>query len=248
MVLSIHQSNKEILNLFDKVILMKEGYTVFFGTPTEMLSFYETKGLKCPTDFNPGDFVLDILFETPTSKLLEFYEKANKPSSSQNSSNEENLNKKDIMIKRETNPLLHQLLILLQRNLLYSLRHPETMTNMIVVPIFLSLLWGWLFYDVINSPHIRDFLAFVFMITTSSWGFLTPTMGGLYEMSEVYLKESKGTSLWKQSLSDCMYFSHAYQRFYLHDIGTNSSLLFGRNAWRSILYNVANLLFVYLSL
>lgn len=59
-LMTIHQPRSNILNLFDKILLLSQGQVDFFGKPQDALEHFESLGYECPTMENPADFVLDI--------------------------------------------------------------------------------------------------------------------------------------------------------------------------------------------
>lgn len=59
-ILTIHQPKAKIFEMFDKVFLLAQGKTVFFGSPKQALRFFGDNDLQCPALTNPADFFLDI--------------------------------------------------------------------------------------------------------------------------------------------------------------------------------------------
>ncbi|KAF7804068.1 ABC transporter G family member 15-like [Senna tora] len=57
-VCSIHQPSSEIYNLFDDILLLSSGETVYFGEATMALKFFADAGFPCPTKRNPSDHFL----------------------------------------------------------------------------------------------------------------------------------------------------------------------------------------------
>jgi ABC-type multidrug transport system ATPase subunit len=55
-IMSIHQPRSSILGLFDRILLLSQGKTIFFGTMKEILEHFEINGFKCGDDENPADF------------------------------------------------------------------------------------------------------------------------------------------------------------------------------------------------
>ncbi len=65
---SIHQPSSQLFLLFDKIMLLAAGRTIFFGTAAEAESFFESHGEPTPNNWNPSDHFLEVLarsdFET----------------------------------------------------------------------------------------------------------------------------------------------------------------------------------------
>ncbi|KAK4272510.1 hypothetical protein QN277_021061 [Acacia crassicarpa] len=57
-VCSIHQPSNEIFNLFDDLLLLSSGETVYFGEAKMALKFFADAGFPCPTRRNPSDHFL----------------------------------------------------------------------------------------------------------------------------------------------------------------------------------------------
>ncbi|XP_054801210.1 ABC transporter G family member 15-like isoform X2 [Prosopis cineraria] len=57
-VCSIHQPSSEIFNLFDDLLLLSSGETVYFGETKMALKFFADAGFPCPTRRNPSDHFL----------------------------------------------------------------------------------------------------------------------------------------------------------------------------------------------
>ncbi|KAF7819041.1 ABC transporter G family member 15-like [Senna tora] len=70
-VCSIHQPSSEIFHLFDDLLLLSGGETVYFGEAKMALEFFANAGFPCPTRRNPSDHFLlciNVDFELiPTS-------------------------------------------------------------------------------------------------------------------------------------------------------------------------------------
>lgn len=60
-LMTIHQPRTDILNLFDKIILLSSGRVVFFGTVPDAIQHFASLGHPCPSMVNPSDFFLDNL-------------------------------------------------------------------------------------------------------------------------------------------------------------------------------------------
>ncbi|XP_054778462.1 ABC transporter G family member 15-like isoform X2 [Prosopis cineraria] len=55
---SIHQPSNEIFHLFDDLLLLSGGETVYFGEAKMALEFFANAGFPCPTRRNPSDHFL----------------------------------------------------------------------------------------------------------------------------------------------------------------------------------------------
>ena len=60
-VCTIHQPQKKIFELFDNLILMKQGSIVYQGACQKALVFARHFGKECPPEMNPADFLVDAI-------------------------------------------------------------------------------------------------------------------------------------------------------------------------------------------
>lgn len=60
-VFTIHQPSVEVLSLFDRLLLLGRGKTVYFGNNAEMLDYFTSIGYKCPTWENPANYLMDTI-------------------------------------------------------------------------------------------------------------------------------------------------------------------------------------------
>ncbi|KAM3932499.1 ATP-binding cassette sub-family G member 8 [Leptodactylus fuscus] len=59
-LLSIHQPRSDIFQLFDLVLLLSSGSTIYSGTAKDMVQYFSSIGFPCPRYSNPADFYVDI--------------------------------------------------------------------------------------------------------------------------------------------------------------------------------------------
>jgi len=68
----IHQPRSSIFKMFDDLLLLSVGQTIYFGKANEAAAYFRTSaGLNCPALFNPSDFYLDMLSPDFRSKAKE---------------------------------------------------------------------------------------------------------------------------------------------------------------------------------
>jgi len=68
-VCTIHQPRSDIFNLFDSLLLLGNGETVYFGPANKATAYFADAGFPCPQYSNPADHFLDII--TPDSSTPE---------------------------------------------------------------------------------------------------------------------------------------------------------------------------------
>lgn len=75
-VLTIHQPRTNIFNMFDRLILLVSGRLVYFGEACAAISYFGKLGLTMPSNYNPADFLIDILSVTESEDELSEEERA----------------------------------------------------------------------------------------------------------------------------------------------------------------------------
>ncbi|XP_077998523.1 uncharacterized protein LOC144451525 [Glandiceps talaboti] len=58
-ITSIHQPSSQLFHLFDKVMLLQDGETAYFGKVDSMIDYFDNIGLHCAAHYNPADFVME---------------------------------------------------------------------------------------------------------------------------------------------------------------------------------------------
>ena len=65
---TIHQPSAPLFFLFDRVIVLSEGYCIYNGTPQEVKNYFDSLGLKISRYSNPAD-KLSIIASEPRRVL-----------------------------------------------------------------------------------------------------------------------------------------------------------------------------------
>jgi ABC-type multidrug transport system ATPase subunit len=60
-IATIHQPSSETYSLFDKLMLLANGNTMYFGERADALAYFEGHGFALPFAQNPADYYLDII-------------------------------------------------------------------------------------------------------------------------------------------------------------------------------------------
>lgn len=60
-MLTIHQPNTRILELFDHILLLGNGSMLFFGTVQESLEYFTNLGFMIPSNYTPTDIYLQLI-------------------------------------------------------------------------------------------------------------------------------------------------------------------------------------------
>lgn len=60
-VVAIHQPRSSIFAKFSDLILLSEGGVVYNGPADKAVDFFEDAGHKCPPNYNPAEFLADLI-------------------------------------------------------------------------------------------------------------------------------------------------------------------------------------------
>ncbi|RYH28692.1 ATP-binding cassette domain-containing protein [archaeon] len=66
----IHQPRSSIYNMFDRLLLLSEGRTMYYGEACLAVKYFTGIGFTCPEHFNPADYFLDLLSPDHRSQEL----------------------------------------------------------------------------------------------------------------------------------------------------------------------------------
>ena len=70
-ITTIHQPRSSIFKMFDILLLLSEGNTMYYGPAKDAVHFFSDAKFKCPMNFNPADFFLDVVSMDFRSKEAE---------------------------------------------------------------------------------------------------------------------------------------------------------------------------------
>ncbi len=150
-IFSIHQPRYSIFKLFDTVLLLSSGSTVYLGSSNDILPYFAFHGFKCEEHDNPADFALDVIIECNnlSSTVLETaYAESIMYSNYENlitKENETNDRFFDEIISRSRFDELYYVCIRTLRN---TIRDPAMATAQIIVATLLALLTGLVFNKI----------------------------------------------------------------------------------------------------
>jgi ABC-type multidrug transport system ATPase subunit/ABC-type multidrug transport system permease subunit len=70
-ITTIHQPRSSIFKMFDLLLLLSEGKTMYYGSAKSAVEFFTRSCFECPVNFNPADFFLDVVSMDYRSKEAE---------------------------------------------------------------------------------------------------------------------------------------------------------------------------------
>ncbi|KUF92061.1 hypothetical protein AM588_10006646 [Phytophthora nicotianae] len=59
-VIALLQPTPEVVEMFDDILMINEGYMVYHGPRTEILEYFEDHGFTCPPRVDPADFLIEV--------------------------------------------------------------------------------------------------------------------------------------------------------------------------------------------
>eukprot|EP01119_Soliformovum_irregulare_P020712 TRINITY_DN675_c0_g1_i1.p1 TRINITY_DN675_c0_g1~~TRINITY_DN675_c0_g1_i1.p1 ORF type:complete len:842 (+),score=177.45 TRINITY_DN675_c0_g1_i1:111-2636(+) len=153
-IVSIHQPRSNIFSMFDNVLLLAEGKQVYFGSAMEILPHFAALGHPCPVNYNPADFLIDLVSMSNRDTILKLVSEY--PASDQATSTQLNINNSiqqrkplDESSDAEFNSTwFTQLFQLSKRTLVHNLRNPYLLRTQYVVSLVLAFILGNIFWKV----------------------------------------------------------------------------------------------------
>ncbi|KAJ3066293.1 hypothetical protein HDU98_010397 [Podochytrium sp. JEL0797] len=194
-LMTIHQPRTEILELFDKIILLSMGKTLFFGPTDAALEHFENMGFPLPAKTNPSDFFMDIItmdLRTPEKKerSLAIIEKfANAYDGNEPYEPVEHLP----VDSKYVWPLSwhEEFLVLLGRNMKDVLRNKGVIGATIGQAVFLVILIGFVFFRLDNDQAgVQSRVGFLFfIIINQTFGVVMPAIGVFPTVRTIFKRE-----------------------------------------------------------
>jgi ABC-type multidrug transport system ATPase subunit len=155
-VMTIHQPRTELLEKFDKLMLLSDGRTLFFGGLEEALSHFAGLGYPIPKNTNPSDFFLDTLTldrrnaeslaesEGRINQCYEAWKKIEPPVPF--------VKQRASTVNYETGSSAVKFLTLYKRDIMLLYRDRPHLTAIFAETAIMVTLLGSLFYNSINDP------------------------------------------------------------------------------------------------
>ena len=169
---------------------MKEGQVFYSGPVDSLVSYFSSRGLDCPKNYNPSDFAMSINQQYSVQELKEkgFFEQDSGVIKNASSDNLAALVDDDGKTKTLTTPTIYrssiykQLVWLIYREVLNTKRDVAALIGRFGVTSFLSLLLGLIFYgagskdDSDPDNFSTHFGAVTFSTIMSMFGAAQPVM------------------------------------------------------------------------
>eukprot|EP01137_Pigoraptor_chileana_P033009 Opistho-2@23286 len=177
-ITTLHQPNRKVFELFDKLLLLTKGRIVFYGPAAKAIDFFAQQGYPCPGLSNAADHFLDVvtvdtrtpeLTEETTSRVKfmqdaysnsEFAQMAmlevaqrSQSTASQDTEKRKSVKRKSVFGSSSSSyqwnlPWVLEMAVLLSRAIKNFMREKRVTVVALVQSIFMSLLVGGIFFDI----------------------------------------------------------------------------------------------------
>ena len=174
MVCVIHQPAYETFRLFDDVVFLYKGATVYHGPTGDLAAYCASIGLPCPESYNIADHVMGFIQTLPNDEMDVI---ASSWSTDLVKSDIRDLRacaKERFLMERIRSGWVTQLKELLRRDVKVMFRDVHLLIARFLVPLFLGLLAGGVLWQAgkkgLTQPHIAALsnIAFTTMMATAN--------------------------------------------------------------------------------
>lgn len=169
-ICSIHAPSALIFRAFDHVYAIAEGKCIYQGSSRNIVPFLVELDMSCPASYNPADYLMEIatsqygnLNQNLTEKIGNGLSEVYRSEMELKDNNACTMETKNLKYK---STFAYQLLLLIQRNLLFMKRNKDYMFIRLVVCVAMAIVTGLTFYDLGHlANHILDNYKFIYSVT-----------------------------------------------------------------------------------
>jgi len=181
-VTTIHQPSSNIYQLFDNTMVLAHGNMVYYGSASDALEYFASLGHNCPRNYNPADFLLDIVcmntpeFTESLSKIYrESYKAANISSFTVQEVSSTEFHHEDHLDSDQAAYWIDQLWVLIARTMVNNFRNPYLLRLQYSTTVILALLMGAIFWQLdYDARGTQDrFGVLFFMISLLAFGSMS---------------------------------------------------------------------------
>jgi len=158
-MLTIHQPNSKLLELFDDILLMEGGESTFFGPLKNALEHFSRCGFTCPKSITPTDFFLQVSDPSYDGEKKFDFKKGFKEASdglalTQMLEKHEQFCKTNsgaLVVQVDPVPFWKQVYVLVYREYALAWRDPTLYWFQLVMLLMFALMIGGVFWDLPRS-------------------------------------------------------------------------------------------------
>ncbi|KMZ74848.1 ABC transporter G family member [Zostera marina] len=167
-VMTVHQPSHRIFGLFNHLIYLSCGQTVYRGPPNQIESFLKSFGRPIPTDEIHSEFILDLIRELEisvdgTDQLVKFHKTWNQTVTVNNTITVKPNKFKITTGMREefANPMWKEMQVIAKRSFTNTFRMPELIAVRLGAVLVTGFILATIFYQLDNSPNgIKERIGF----------------------------------------------------------------------------------------
>jgi ABC-type multidrug transport system ATPase subunit len=213
-ICSIHQPSSNIYKMFDKILFLSQGQTVYFGDGgKKCIDYFYNLGFRCPAHYNPSDYILDLIsLDYSSEELLkstkqqintlieshscrDYFSLDDVSLDDDDDDNIENFTKFDD--KTHFNSTwMEQFRLLFKRSLNEELRDRTALMIRLSTNFFFCIILSMIYSGIDDGQKsIQDTFGLLFFICINqSFGCLFPTLKKFAVEKEIMLKERESKS------------------------------------------------------
>ena len=163
-ITTIHQPRSEIWSMFDGLVILTRGSPVYSGKAADCIPWFKTLGMELPPFVNPAEFLIDIAavdnrtpeLEATSSERVERLKLAWVEESRKLYDEKSTLTPEPIPALHGTqnsrfsrhSPFIRQTRVLTSRTFVTTYRDPLGMAGALVEAVGMSVMAGWVFYQL----------------------------------------------------------------------------------------------------
>jgi ATP-binding cassette subfamily G (WHITE) protein 2 len=172
-IFSIHQPRHSIFELFDTVLLMLQGRTVYHGPSMDMMPYFSRLGYTYNIQENPADFALDTLNRVANTAAMDILFESYRNLSTNNHTGDEvsqhSLSNETTIVQKPNRSFSSDFFYVSQRTFRNALRNSALLLWQTAVAIILGLLTGLLYYQMPQTTGlgVQNRLGGIFFIVVN---------------------------------------------------------------------------------
>ena len=204
-ITSIHQPRAQIFYKYHNVLLLSPfGTQIYFGPVSQVLTYFDTLGFRCPNHENPSDFILDqiaIDYNSPEAQehslseinyLIEHW-KTFRRRDSGSSYVSQTVGLEHVQVEKKASTF-SQIFWLFHRESISQYRNQKFLVIRFLQSFIIPFFLAWLYFRLDDDqPSIIDRKSLLFFaISTVSFNELFAAIAEFLSGSEIYYRERNG--------------------------------------------------------
>lgn len=205
-LMTIHQPRLNLLRLFNNILVLSQGKTVFFGTVDEALAHFDRLGYRCPQQDNPADFFLDIATvsnKTPeeqqesqarvTALVAAWSARAEEPLHSR-------IERERPVSRRYPVNAVAQFFLLLNRNFKLIFRDYQNLLGELITTLVIALLLAFIFFQLAgNFGGVQGRIGLLFFICVNTTFTIVTPLLPLFALDRSIIRKERYASTYRLS-------------------------------------------------